>query len=112
MYIYLYIYIYINIYIYIYINSSIFIPFVIIAPLHQMKHLLSSMVYVNLEIVISPLWQEGCRFCKYDSDKGTTFSAFQNIEIFVKVLRSTTKSKLQYLSWYVGSIKSLLSLSS
>ena len=59
---YIYIYIYIYLYIYIYINSIIFIPFVIIAPLHQMKHLLSSIIYVNLEIVISPLWQEGFRF--------------------------------------------------
>ena len=64
MYIYIFICIYIHIYIfiYIYINSIIIIPFVIIAPLHQMKHLLSSIIYVNLEILISPLWQEGFRF--------------------------------------------------
>ena len=84
----------------------------LLSLLHQMKHLYTSMIYVNLEIVISPLWHDAFRFPSMTVAKVPLFPSFENMEIFVKVLISTTKWKLQYLSWYLGSIKSLLSLSS
>ena len=47
------IYIYMYIYIYIYISAQVSVyP---LSLLDEMKDLLSSMIYVNLEIVISPL---------------------------------------------------------
>ena len=54
-----------------------------------MKHLLSSMIYVNLEIVISPFSHEA--FPSMTVAKVPLFPSFENMEIFVKVLRSTTK---------------------
>ena len=60
-YIYIYIYIiYIYIYIYIYISGHVFLYLLSLLP--QMKHFLSSMIYLNLEIVISPLWHQAFRF--------------------------------------------------
>ena len=56
-----------------------------------MKHLLSSMIYVNLEIAISPLWHEAFRFPGMTVAKVPLFPYFENMEIFVKVLRGTTK---------------------
>ena len=56
-----------------------------------MKHLLSSMIYVNLEIDISPLWHEAFRFPSMTVAKVPLFPSFENMEIFVKVLGSTTK---------------------
>ena len=88
IYICIYINIYINIYIYIYISSSIFIP---LSLLPQMKHLLSSMIYLNLEIVISPLWHQAYRFTSMTVAKVPLLPSFENMEIFAKVLRSTTK---------------------
>ena len=60
MYIYIYIYSYIYIYTFIYISGQVSVYLLSLLP--QMKHLLSSMIYVNLEIVISPLWHEVFRF--------------------------------------------------
>ena len=59
--------------------------------LQQMKHLLSSMIYVNLDLVISPFWHEAFRFPSMTVAKVPLFPSFENMEIFVKVLRSTTK---------------------
>ena len=56
-----------------------------------MKDLLSSMIYVNLEIVISPRWHEAFRFSSMTVAKVPLFPSFENMEIFVEVLRSTTK---------------------
>ena len=56
-----------------------------------MKNLLSSMIYVNLEIVILPLRHEALRFPRMTVAKVTLFPSFENMETFVKVLRSTTK---------------------
>ena len=95
MYIYIYIYSYIYIYTFIYINLYIYISgqvSVYLLPLlHQMKHLLSSMIYLNLEIVISPRWHEAFIFSSMTVAKVPLFPSFENMEIFVKVLRSTTK---------------------
>ena len=49
-------YVYICRYICIYISTQVSVKF--LSLLHIVKHLLSSMIYVNLEIVISPLWHE------------------------------------------------------
>ena len=56
-----------------------------------MKHLYTSMIYVDFEIVISPLWHEAFRFPSMTVAKVPLFPYFENMEIFVKVLRSTTK---------------------
>ena len=56
-----------------------------------MKDLLSSMIYVNLEIAISPLWHEASTFSSMTVAKVLLFPSFENMEIFVEVLRSTTK---------------------
>ena len=77
------------IYIYIYISGQVSVY--LLSLLHQMKHLLSSMIYVNLEIVISPLWHEAFRFPSMTVAKVPLFPSFENMEIFVKVLGSTTK---------------------
>ena len=53
-------YIYIYIYTHIYISGHVFLYFLSLLP--QMKHFLSSMIYLNLEIVISPLWYQAFRF--------------------------------------------------
>ena len=60
IYIHIYIYIYIYIHIYIYTSSHVFLYLLSLLP--QMKHFLSSMIYLNLEIVISPLWHQAFRF--------------------------------------------------
>ena len=113
-YIHLYIFIHLNIYIYIYtfIYISGQVSVYLLPLLPQMKHLSSSMIYLNLEIVISLRWHEAFIFSSMTVAKVPLFLSFENMEVFVKVLRSTTKWKLQYLSSYLGSIKSLLSLSS
>ena len=87
--IYVYVYIHLDIYIYIYISGQVSVY--LLSLLHQMKHLLSSMIYVNLEIVISPRWHEAFRFTGMTVAKVSLFPSFENMEIFVKVLRSTTK---------------------
>ena len=87
--IYIYIYIYLYIYIYIYISGQVSVY--LFSLLHQMKHLLSSMIDVNLEIVISPYWHEAFRFPSMAVAKVPLFPSFENMEIFVKVLGSTTK---------------------
>ena len=46
---------------------------------------------MNLEIVISPLWHQAFRYTSMTVAKVPLFPSFENIEIFVKVLRSTTK---------------------
>ena len=89
IYIYIYIYLYIYIYIYIYISGQVSVY--LLSLLHRMKHLLSSMIDVNLEIVMSPLWQEVFRFPSMAVAKVPLFPSFENMEIFVKVLGSTTK---------------------
>ena len=91
IYIHLYIFVYIYMYIYIYIYISGQVSVYLLSLLHQMKHLLSSMIYVNLEIVISPLWHEAFRFPSMTVAKVPLFPSFENMEIFVKVLGSTTK---------------------
>ena len=95
MYIYIFIYIhtfiYIHLYIYIYIYISGQVSVYLLSLLHQMKHLLSSMIYLNLEIVISPRWHEAFIFSSMTVAKVPLFPSFENMEIFVKVLRSTTK---------------------
>ena len=53
--------------------------------MHQMKHLLWSMIYVNLETVISPLWHEAFRFPSMTVEKVPVFPSFENMEIFLKV---------------------------
>ena len=58
--IYVYIFIYIYIYIHIYISGHVFLYLLSLLP--QMKHFLSSMIYLNLEIVISPLWYQAFRY--------------------------------------------------
>ena len=88
--IYIYTFIYICIYIYIYIYISGQVSVYLLSLLHQMKHLLSSMIHVNLEIVISPLWHEAFRFPSMTVAKVQLFPSFENMEIFVKVLGSTT----------------------
>ena len=60
IYIYSHIYIYIYIYIHIYISGHVFLYLLSLLP--QMKHFLSSMICLNLEIVISPLWYQALRF--------------------------------------------------
>ena len=86
IFIHLYIYIYIYAFIYIYIRSSICIPFVIIALYYVI-----ALIYVNLEIVISPRWHEAFRISSMTVAKVPLFPSFENMEIFVEVLRSTTK---------------------
>ena len=81
--------IYIYIYIYIYISGQVSVY--LLSLLHQMKHLLSSMIYVNLEIVISSFWHEALRFPSMTVAKVPLFPSFKNMEVFVKVLRSATK---------------------
>ena len=49
------------------------------------------MIYVDFEIVISPLWHEAFRFPNMTVGKVPHFPSFENMEVFVKVLRSTTK---------------------
>ena len=66
----------------IYIRSCICILF---SFLHQMKHLLWSMIYVNLESVISPLWHEGFKFPSMTVGKVPVFPSFENMAIFVKI---------------------------
>ena len=87
--IYIHLYIFVYIYTYIYISGQVSVY--LLSLLHQMKHLLSSMIYVNLEIVISPLWHEAFRFPSMTVAKVPLFPSFENMEIFVKVLGSTTK---------------------
>ena len=77
------------IYIYIYISGQVSVY--LLSLLHQMKHLLWSMIYVNLEIVISPLWHQAFRFPSMIVAKVPLFPSFEIMEIFVKVLRSNTK---------------------
>ena len=89
IFIHLYIYIYIYKFIYIYISGQVSVY--LLPLLHQMKHLLSSMIYLNLEIVISPRWHEAFIFSSMTVAKVPLFPSFENMEIFVKVLRSTTK---------------------
>ena len=60
IYIFIYIYIYIYIYIHIYISGHVFLYLLSLLP--QMKHFLSSIIYLNLEIVISPLCHQAFRF--------------------------------------------------
>ena len=91
IYIYIYIHLYIFVYIYIYIYISGQVSVYLLSLLHQMEHLLSSIIYVNLEIVISPLWDEAFRFPSMTVAKVPPFPSFENMEIFVKVLGSTTK---------------------
>ena len=88
-YIYIYTFIYIHLYIYIYISDQVSVH--LLSLLHQMKHLLSSMIYLNLEIVISPRWHEAFIFSSMTVGKVPLFPSLENMEIFVKVLRSTTK---------------------
>ena len=85
----MYIYTYIYIYIYIYIAGQV--SAYLLSLLHQMKHLYTSMIYVDFEIVISPLWHEAFRFPSMTVAKVPLFPSFENMEIFVKVLKSTTK---------------------
>ena len=47
---------YVYIHIYLYISAQVSVN--LLSLLEEMKHLLSSMIYVNLENVISPLWHE------------------------------------------------------
>ena len=89
MYVYIYIHLSIFVYIYIYISGQVSVY--LLSLLHQMKHLLSSMIDVNLEIVISPLWHEAFRFPSMAVAKVPLFPSFENMEIFVKVLGSATK---------------------
>ena len=84
IYIYIYIYLYVCIYIYIYISGEV--SLYLSSLLHQMKHLLSSMIYVNLEMVISPLWHEAFRFPSMTVAKVPLFPSLENMEIFIKVL--------------------------
>ena len=49
------------------------------------------MIYVDFEIVISPLWHKAFRFPGMTVAKVPLFPSFENMEIFVKVLRSITK---------------------
>ena len=77
-----------------YIYSFIYIRQVsvyFLSLLHQMKHLLSSMMYVDLGIVISPLLHEAFRFPSMTLAKVPLSPSFEIMEIFVKVLGSTTK---------------------
>ena len=63
----------------------------LLSLLHQMKHSYTSMIYVNFEIVTSPVWHEAFRFPGMTVAKVPLFPSFENMEIFVKALRSTTK---------------------
>ena len=49
------------------------------------------MIYVDFEIVISPLSHEAFRFPSMTVGNVPLFPSFENMEIFVKVLRSITK---------------------
>ena len=49
------------------------------------------MIYVDFEIVISPLWYEAFGFPSMTVAKVPLFPSFENMEIFIKVLRSITK---------------------
>ena len=93
--VYIHLHIFIHLYIYIYIYTFIYIlgqvSVYLLSLLHQMKHLLSSMIYLNLEIVISPRWHKAFIFSSMTVAKVPLFPSFENMEIFVKVLRSTTK---------------------
>ena len=84
--VYIYTFIYICMYVYIYIYISGEVSLYLSSLLHQMKHLLSSMIYVNLEMVISPLWHEAFRFPSMTVAKVPLFPSLENMKIFIKVL--------------------------